>query len=88
MAEKYIIGVDGSEQSRAALDWGLARATQAGASVELLYVADDSFLSESVAFLSEAQQASEQMLEAERQYALATGFVGTITGTADRKSVV
>lgn len=82
MAEKYIIGVDGSEQSRAALDWGLARATQAGASVELLYVADDSFLSESVAFLSEAQQASEQMLEAERQYALASGFTGTVTGTA------
>lgn len=82
MAEKYIIGVDGSEQSRVALDWGLARAAQSGASVELLHVADDSFLSESVAFLSEAQQASEQMLAAEREYALSTGFAGTITGTA------
>ena len=30
MAEKYIIGVDGSEQSRVALDWGLARAAQRG----------------------------------------------------------
>lgn len=82
MAEKYIIGVDGSEQSRVALDWGLARAAQTGAHVELLHVADDSFLSESVAFLSEAQQASEQMLEAEREYALASGFTGNITGTA------
>lgn len=82
MAEKYIIGVDGSEQSRVALDWGLARAAESGASVELLHVADDSFLSESVAFLSEAQQASEQMLAAEREYALSTGFTGTITGTA------
>lgn len=82
MAEKYIIGVDGSEQSRAALDWGLIRAAQTGARVELLHVADDSFLSESVAFLSEAQQASEQMLEAEREYARASGFTGEITGTA------
>lgn len=82
MAEKYIIGVDGSEQSRAALDWGLFRAAQTGAHVELLHVADDSFLSESVAFLSEAQKASEQMLEAEREYARASGFTGEITGTA------
>lgn len=82
MAEKYIIGVDGSEQSRAALDWGLKRAAQTGAHVELLHVADDSFLSESVAFLSEAQKASEQMLEAEREYALASGFAGNVTGTA------
>lgn len=82
MAEKYIIGVDGSEHSRVALDWGLARAAQTGAHVELLHVADDSFLSESAAFLSEAQAASEQMLEAEREYARATGFTGEITGTA------
>lgn len=82
MAEKYIIGVDGSEQSRVALDWGLRRAAQSGATVELLHVADDSFLSESVAFLSEAQAASERMLEAEREYALASGFQGTILGTA------
>lgn len=82
MAEKYIIGVDGSEHSRVALDWGLARASARGAEVELLHVADDSFLSESVAFLSEAQHASEQMLEAERQYALSQGFAGKITGTA------
>lgn len=82
MAEKYIIGVDGSEQSRVALDWGLARASQTGAHVELLHVADDSFLSESVAFLSEAQQASEKMLDAECEYAKATGFSGEISGTA------
>lgn len=82
MAENYIIGVDGSQHSRAALDWGLARAAQTGARVELLYVADDSFLSESVAFLSEAQKASEQMLELEIEYARAAGFTGQITGTA------
>lgn len=82
MAEKYIIGVDGSEQSRTALDWGLARASQTGAHVELLHVADDSFLSESVAFLSEAQEASEKMLDAECEYAKAAGFTGQITGTA------
>lgn len=82
MAEKYIIGVDGSQHSRAAIDWGLKRAAQSGAHVELLYVADDSFLSESVAFLSEAQQASEQMLELEIEYARAAGYTGTISGTA------
>ncbi|MFT4231428.1 MAG: universal stress protein [Leucobacter sp.] len=82
MSEKYLIGVDGSEQSRVALAWGLARATGHGASVELLHVADDSFLSESVAFLSEAQEASEQMLHAETEYARSLGFQGKISGTA------
>ncbi|QIM16588.1 universal stress protein [Leucobacter insecticola] len=82
MSEKYLIGVDGSEQSRVALAWGLARATERGADVELLHVADDSFLSESVAFLSEAQKASEQMLNAEIEYARSLGFTGKITGNA------
>lgn len=82
MSEKYIIGVDGSEPSRVALAWGLARATERQASVELLHVADDSFLSESVAFLSEAQQASEQMLQSECEYAKSIGFTGEVTGTA------
>lgn len=82
MSEKYLIGVDGSEQSRVALAWGLSRATARGASVELLHVADDSFLSESVAFLSEAQEASEQMLQAETEYARSLGFAGKISGTA------
>lgn len=82
MSEKYLIGVDGSEQSRVALAWGLARATERGASVELIHVADDSFLSESVAFLSEAQAASEQMLQAETEHARALGFAGAISGTA------
>lgn len=82
MSEKYLIGVDGSEHSRVALAWGLARATARGASVELIHVADDSFLSESVAFLSEAQQASEQMLQAETAYARTLGFTGTLTGIA------
>ena len=82
MSAKYLIGVDGSEQSRTALAWGLARATERGAEVELLHVADDSFLSESVAFLSEAQQASEQMLQAEMEYARSLGFEGKISGTA------
>lgn len=82
MSEKYLIGVDGSEQSKVALAWGLARATERGADVELLHVADDSFLSESVAFLSEAQQASEQMLNTEIEYARSIGFTGNVTGNA------
>lgn len=82
MAETIIIGVDGSEQSRTALAWALERAKERKASVELLHVADDSFLSESVAFLSEAQKASEQMLEVETAYAKSLGFDGPISGTA------
>ncbi|MGO3146929.1 MAG: universal stress protein [Leucobacter sp.] len=83
MSAKYLIGVDASNHSRAALAWGLKRASERGASVELLHVADDSFLSESVAFLSEAQNASEQMLANEIEYARTTlGFAGNITGTA------
>lgn len=82
MAEQIIIGVDGSEQSRAALRWGLARASERSAEVTLLHIADDSFLSESVAFLSEAQAASEQMLAAEQEYARSQGYEGTISGRA------
>jgi nucleotide-binding universal stress UspA family protein len=82
MSAKYLIGVDGSEQSQVALGWGLARATERGADVELLHVADDSFLSESVAFLSEAQQASEQMLAGQIDHARSLGFAGKITGSA------
>lgn len=82
MSEKFIIGVDGSEQSRAALDWGLRRAGERGASVELMYVTDDTFLSESVAFVSEAQKASDEMLSAECAYAKQSGFTGSVSGTA------
>lgn len=83
MSEKYLIGVDGSDHGRIALSWGLDRATARKASVELLHVADDSFLSESVAFLSEAQHASEQMLEAEIATARnELGFTGEISGSA------
>ena len=82
MAERIVIGVDGSEHSRSALMWGLERATARKANVELLYVADDSFLSETPAFLSEAQRASEQMLAAEVERARETGFTGEITATA------
>ncbi|MFV0433506.1 MAG: universal stress protein [Leucobacter sp.] len=82
MSEKYLIGVDGSEQSRFALAWGLERATERNATVELLHVADDSFLSESAVFLSEAQRASEQMLAVETDYARSLGFEGQITGRA------
>lgn len=83
MAENYLIGIDGSEHSSVALKWGLARAARRGASVTLIHVADDSFLSESVAFLSEAQRASEQMLAQQIEYAKnELGFTGEITGTA------
>ncbi|MEB4616128.1 universal stress protein [Leucobacter sp. M11] len=82
MAEQIIIGVDGSVQSRAALRWGLARASERSAEVTLLHIADDSFLSESVAFLSEAQTASEQMLAAEQEYARSLGYEGPISGRA------
>lgn len=83
MAEKYLIGIDGSDHSIAALKWGLARAMRRGAAVGLIYVADDSFLSESVAFLSEAQRASEQMLAQQIEYARTElGFTGELTGEA------
>lgn len=82
MSEKFLIGVDGSEQSRTALAWGLSRAKDRNASVELLHVADDSFLSESAVFLSEAQDASQQMLDIEAAYARSIGFEGEISGTA------
>lgn len=82
MAEKYIIGVDGSEHSRIALNWGLQRASQRNANVELLYVADDTFLSESAAFLSEAERAAEKMLAEELSYSRSTGFNGDLVGTS------
>lgn len=82
MAEHIIIGVDGTEHSRQAIRWGLQRATARKASVELMHIADDSFLSETAAFLSEAQAASEKMLQAEIKFAQDEGFTGEISGTA------
>ncbi|WP_166984658.1 universal stress protein [Canibacter zhoujuaniae] len=82
MAEKYIIGVDGSEESHRALAWGLERAAAHKADVELLYVADDSFLSETPVFVSDAQAAGEKLLKAEAEHARTLGFEGTITGNA------
>lgn len=82
MSEKFLVGVDGSDHSNRALEWALDRATARGASVELLHVADVSFLSESVAFLSEAQKASEQMLQQQIEYANSLGFTGEISGNA------
>lgn len=83
MSEKYLIGVDGTEHGSVALKWGLAHATERGASVELIHIADDSFLSESVAFLSEAQTAAEQMLAQLIDRARTElGFAGNISGRA------
>lgn len=82
MSAHFVVGIDGTEQSRSALEWALQRATERRASVELLHVADDSFLAESAAFLSEAQAASEQMLATEIELAEQSGFSGTLSGTA------
>lgn len=82
MAEKIVIGVDGSEQSRAALRWGLERAKSHKATVELLHVTDDSFLSDSPAFLSEGQRISEKLLAAEIEHCRELGYNGDIESTA------
>lgn len=95
MADKYIIGVDGSPESSAALRWGLQRAAAHGAKVELLYVADDSLLSDTPVFLLEAQQLADEVAQIELAKAqqlapdisiTATGVVGHALSEFQRAS--
>lgn len=82
MAQHVVIGVDGSEASRAALQWGLDFATHHRARVTLLQIADDSFLSERAAFRSESQAVSDRLLKQEIETARNLGFTGDIDGVA------
>ncbi|MFC4223652.1 universal stress protein [Lysinibacter cavernae] len=69
MTQRIVIGIDGSEPSRAAIAWGVERAYRYNAPVLLAHVVDDSFLSESPVFISEARAAAEQIVASEREYA-------------------
>ncbi|GAA3585493.1 universal stress protein [Klugiella xanthotipulae] len=79
MTQRIIIGIDGSEPSRAALVWGMNRAHREGASVHLVHVVDDSFLSESPVFVGEARTAAERIAAEEKSVAEALGLDVPIT---------
>ena len=82
MAQRVLIGVDGSAASAAALSWGLDYAKHHKADVTLLQVADDSFLSDRSAFASESQAVSDRILKWGIDLARTSGFDGNIEGLA------
>jgi len=82
MSQHVIIGIDGSDASSKALNWGLDFATHHKARVTLLQIADDSFLSDRAVFRSESQALSDRLLKQDLDEARKFGFTGEITGVA------
>lgn len=82
MSSHVVIGVDGSDASDQALNWGLDFAAHRNARVTLLQVADDSFLSDRATFRSESQAVSDRLLKADIAKAKQRGFTGDIDGLA------
>lgn len=78
--EKIVIGVDGSEQSRAAIAWAVSRAIRTKAELEFLYVTDTSFLSEDATFYTEVNEASKAMLQKEIEWAKSLNSDLVVTG--------
>lgn len=82
MSSHVVIGVDGSDASDQALNWGLNFAAHHRARVTLLQVSDDSFLSDRAVFRSESQSVSDRLLSADIAKAKQYGFMGDIDGLA------
>ncbi len=69
MTQHIVIGIDGSEPSRSAIDWGMRRARATHSDVLLLHVVDDTFLSDSPVFIGEAREAGERLIAEDKAYA-------------------
>lgn len=70
-----LIGIDGTESSRAALRWAMRRALAIGAEVTLVRVIDDEWTTIGSRMLDELEEDSRRLLEREAEYArsLASG---------------
>lgn len=64
-----LIGIDGTESSRAALRWAMKRALAIGAGVTLVRVIDDEWTTIGARMLDELDEDARHLLEREAQYA-------------------
>ncbi|WP_308468549.1 universal stress protein [Rathayibacter soli] len=69
MARTILVGVTGTEPSRAALRWSMKRAAAIGAEVTLCYVLDDGWATIGARMLSELREDASRLLEGEADYA-------------------
>jgi nucleotide-binding universal stress UspA family protein len=64
-----LIGIDGTESSRAALRWAMKRASSIGAGVTLVHVIDDEWTTIGARMLEELEDDARSLLEREADYA-------------------
>lgn len=64
-----LIGIDGTESSRAALRWAMKRAVAIGAGATLVHVIDDEWTTIGARMLDELDEDARHLLEREAQYA-------------------
>ncbi|TDP98938.1 MULTISPECIES: universal stress protein [unclassified Leifsonia] len=77
---RYIVGVDGSLPSRAAIRWAIGHARQDGAEVTLAHVADDEWGAVGVELIDEVDAGARRLLDEEVAYAR------SLQGTAGLKA--
>jgi len=64
-----VVGIDGTESSRAALRWALTRAAITGAELKLIHVIDDEWTTISARMIKDLGDDSQRLLEGEAEYA-------------------
>lgn len=68
MSGTIVVGVQGTEPSRAALRWSLRRAGAISATVELVYVLDDAWATLGARILEDLQEDAQRLVEREADY--------------------
>lgn len=71
MSETILVGIDGTESSRAALRWGVRRAAAIGAEVDLVHVIDDEWETIGARMLEDLDDDAQHLVEREAEYARA-----------------
>jgi nucleotide-binding universal stress UspA family protein len=66
-----VVGIDGTESSRAALRWAVSRAAATGVEVKLVHVIDDEWATISARMIKDLGDDSQRLLESEAEYARA-----------------
>ncbi|WP_349903266.1 universal stress protein [Parafrigoribacterium humi] len=71
MSGTLVVGIDGTESSRAALRWAVTRAAATGVEVKLVHVIDDEWITISARMIKDLGDDSQRLLESEAGYARA-----------------
>lgn len=69
MSGTFVVGIDGTESSRAAVRWALRHAASASAELQLVHVIDDEWATIGARMLEELMKDAARLLEREAEYA-------------------